>query len=201
MKDSSLTTCLLPFYGSFYSHSTDHSAAISAYKYFSRNLSLEVVATWFRTLCHDLIQWIAQPFKSPIAILIQQLDLIPWFQHLNNLQQPPLSVFLGSKPGWSAYIFETFCWMLMHRHCHLAQWCTRVHVSSVYSMIDPKQSCLSNWVRHHYVTAMDATSITYSDRNCEGRNEAAVSRSKHRAKKFESDSDAMHGPSDRQTHL
>ena len=43
--------------------------------------------------------------------------------------------------------------------------------------------------------------ITYSDRNCEHRNEAIVSRSKHRAKKSESDPDTMHGPPDRQTHL
>ena len=34
---------------------------------------------------------------------------------------------------------------------------------------------------------MDGTSITYSDRSCEGNKKVAVSRSKHRAKKFESD--------------
>ena len=52
-----------------------------------------------------------------------------------------------------------------------------------------------------HMAAMDATSITYSDRNCEHRNEAVVSRSKHRAKKSESDPDTMHGPPDHQTHL
>ena len=36
-----------------------------------------------------------------------------------------------------------------------------------------------------HMAAMDGTSITYSDRSCEGRKKAAVSRSKHRAKKFE----------------
>ena len=35
---------------------------------FSRDLSLEVVATRCRTPCHDLVQWIEQPFKSWIAI-------------------------------------------------------------------------------------------------------------------------------------
>ena len=48
---------------------------------------------------------------------------------------------------------------------------------------------------------MDGTSITYSDRSCEGRKKTAVSRSKHRAKKFESDPNAMHGPPDRQNHF
>ena len=51
------------------------------------------------------------------------------------------------------------------------------------------------------MAAMDGTSITYSDRSCEGCKKAAVSRSKHRVKKFESDPDAMHGPPDRQTHF
>ena len=51
------------------------------------------------------------------------------------------------------------------------------------------------------MAAMDGTSITYSDKSCEGRKKAAVSRSKHRVKKFESDPDAMHGPPDRQTHF
>ena len=45
-----------------------------------------------------------------------------------------------------------------------------------------------------HMAAMDGTSITYSDKSCEGRKKAPVSRSKHRAKKFESDPDAMHGP-------
>ena len=48
---------------------------------------------------------------------------------------------------------------------------------------------------------MDAASITYSDRNCEGCNEAVVSKSKHRAKKSGSDPDTMYGPPDCQTHL
>ena len=52
-----------------------------------------------------------------------------------------------------------------------------------------------------HMAAMDGTSITYSDKSCEGCKKAAVSRSKHRAKKFESDPDAMHGPPDRQTHF
>ena len=41
---------------------------------------------------------------------------------------------------------------------------------------------------------MDGTSITYSDRSCEGRKKAAVSRSRHQATKFRSDPDATHGP-------
>ena len=45
-----------------------------------------------------------------------------------------------------------------------------------------------------HMAAMDGTSITYSDRSCEGCKKAGVSRSKHRAKKFESDPDAKHGP-------
>ena len=48
---------------------------------------------------------------------------------------------------------------------------------------------------------MDGTSIVYSDRSCEGRKKAAVSRSRHQAKKFGSDLDAMHGPPDRQCHF
>ena len=52
-----------------------------------------------------------------------------------------------------------------------------------------------------HMAAMDGTSITYSDRSCEGRKKTAVSRSKHRAKKFESDPNAMHGPPDRQNHF
>ena len=38
-----------------------------------------------------------------------------------------------------------------------------------------------------HMAATDGTSITYSDKSCEGHKKAAVSRSKHRAKKFESD--------------
>ena len=45
-----------------------------------------------------------------------------------------------------------------------------------------------------HVAYMDGTSITYSDRSCEGRKKAALSRSRHQAKKFGSDPDAMHGP-------
>ena len=42
---------------------------------------------------------------------------------------------------------------------------------------------------------MDGTSITYSDRSCEGRKKAAVSRSRHQVKKFGIDpQDAMHSP-------
>ena len=52
-----------------------------------------------------------------------------------------------------------------------------------------------------HMAAMDGTSITYSDKSCEGRKKAAVSRSKLRAKKFKSDPDTMHGPPDRQTHF
>ena len=52
-----------------------------------------------------------------------------------------------------------------------------------------------------HMAAMDGISITYSDKSCEGRKKAAVSRSKHRTKKFESDPDAMHAPPDRQTHF
>ena len=43
---------------------------------------------------------------------------------------------------------------------------------------------------------MDGTSITYSDRSREGRKKAAMSRSKHRAKKIESVPNAMHDPPD-----
>ena len=45
-----------------------------------------------------------------------------------------------------------------------------------------------------HMAAVDGTSITYSDKSCEGRKKATVSRSKQRAKKFESDPDAVHGP-------
>ena len=48
---------------------------------------------------------------------------------------------------------------------------------------------------------MDGTSITYSERSCEGHKKVAVSRSKHRAKKFESDHNAMHAPPDSQNHF
>ena len=45
-----------------------------------------------------------------------------------------------------------------------------------------------------HVAYMDGTSITYSDRSCEGRKKAAVSTSRHQAKKFVCDPDAMHVP-------
>ena len=48
---------------------------------------------------------------------------------------------------------------------------------------------------------MDETSIVYSDRSREGHKKAAVSRSRHQAKKFGSDPDAMHGSPDRQSHF